>query len=82
MDTSKLSDLALSDSGFVFDPATGNTFTTNLLGMEIIKLLKSGLSEEEVKLKITEDYEVTADESNLDVHEFLDTLKKFYLIHD
>ena len=82
MDASKLSDLALSDSGFVFDPATGNTFTTNSLGLEIIKLLKSGLSEEEVKLKITEEYEVTADESNLDVHDFLDNLKKFYLIHD
>ena len=34
--------IALSDSGFVFDPSSGDSFSTNPIGLEIINQLKEG----------------------------------------
>ena len=33
----KLSDLAISDKGFVFDPYTGSTFSLNATGRGIVR---------------------------------------------
>lgn len=40
--------IAISDSGFIFNPSTGDSFSTNQVGMEIIRLLKEGKSKDEV----------------------------------
>jgi len=48
MKTDRLKSLAISDSGFVFDPTTGHSFSTNAVGIEIINLLKSGSTIEDV----------------------------------
>ena len=32
--------IATSDEGFVFNPATGDSFSTNSIGAEIIRLMK------------------------------------------
>ena len=43
MDTlQKLRDLAISDSGFVFDPYSGATFTANSSGRAILEALRDG----------------------------------------
>ena len=34
------SNIAVSDSGFIFNPTTGDSFSTNVVGMEIIRILK------------------------------------------
>ena len=38
----RLSDLAISDSGFVFDPYTGASFSVNLTGLTLLRALKDG----------------------------------------
>ena len=38
--------IAISDSGFVFNPSTGDSFSTNQVGLEIIRLLKENKSKE------------------------------------
>jgi len=35
-------DVAISDNGFVFDPVTGESFTLNPIGVEILSLYKDG----------------------------------------
>ena len=32
--------IAVSDSGFIFNPGTGDSFSTNPIGMEIISMIK------------------------------------------
>ena len=80
MDIERLKTLAISDSGFVFDPVTGHSFTTNSVGIDIIKLLKSGADPVDVADSIMQDYEVIADDAERDVGEFVDMLKKLTLI--
>ena len=45
---SKLNSLAISDNGFIFKPSTGESFTTNELGLIILNLLKEGKSADEI----------------------------------
>lgn len=71
--------IALSDSGFVFNPTTGDSFSTNPIGIEIIKLLKEGKSEEEVKKLLLKNYmtdEVTLEK---DYYDFVNMLVKLQL---
>ena len=46
------SNLAVSDSGFIFNPSNGDSFSTNLVGAELIRLLKEGKSLTEIKKEI------------------------------
>ena len=71
--------IALSDSGFVFDPATGDSFTTNPIGLEIIILLKEGKAVQEIKASILKKYltdEATFEKDNYD---FMNMLAKHRL---
>jgi len=40
--------IALSDNGFVFNPATGDSFTLNETGKVVLTLIKSGESLEQI----------------------------------
>ncbi|MBX7206408.1 MAG: PqqD family protein [Bacteroidia bacterium] len=71
--------IALSDSGFVFNPSTGDSFSTNPIGIEIIKLLKEGKNEDEVKKHLIKTYmtdEVTLEK---DYYDFVNMLLKLQL---
>lgn len=70
--------IALSDTGFVFDPSTGNSFTSNPIGMDIIKLLKEEKNRSEIKEVILANYEtddVTFEKDYYDFVNMLQTLK-------
>lgn len=71
------SNLAISEQGFIFDPATGESFSTNPVGAEILKLIKEEKSEDEIKHYFLEHYDV--DEATFD-RTFLDfiSMLKFY----
>ncbi len=73
---SKLNSLAISDNGFIFKPATGESFTTNEMGLFIINLLKEGKSGDEIINAITEDFEIDNVTAGRDLYEFLDFLKR------
>lgn len=51
--------IAVSDTGFIFDPTTGESFSVNPVGLEIIKLIKQGKSIDEIKRDLLDKYEVT-----------------------
>jgi hypothetical protein len=44
----KLKELAINDSGFVFDPQTGATFSVNPTGQAILQALKQGAGREQI----------------------------------
>jgi hypothetical protein len=71
--------LAISDTGFIFDPATGNSFSTNPIGLGILKLLKEEKKQEDIISKMCEEYETDAVTIERDVQEFITLLEKFRL---
>jgi PqqD family protein of HPr-rel-A system len=67
-----LRELALSDSGFVFDPSTGHTFTVNPSGLQILQWLKEGTEPEVIAQRLAEQFEVEPGEDPArDVQDFL-----------
>jgi len=71
-----LKNLALSDTGFVFDPTTGNTYTLNETALAIVRHLKSDKTKEEIIQSILSEYEVDADEIERDLSDLLIQLKE------
>ncbi|MDP7420876.1 MAG: PqqD family protein [bacterium] len=71
----KLERLAMNESGFLFDPQTGISYTTNITGLEIIRMVKDGKSAEEIQDEITSRYEVSPEEAERDIIDFLELMK-------
>jgi Coenzyme PQQ synthesis protein D (PqqD) len=75
-------EVAVSDSGFVFLPTTGESFSVNPLGMEIINLMKGGKSFNEITAHIAEHYNVDESTAEKDLHDFIEMLNLFSLMED
>lgn len=73
--------LAISDSGFVFDPQSGESFSLNETGSEVLNMLKEGKKYEEILMHFQEQYEV--DDSTFE-RAFMDfaAMLKFYKISE
>ena len=72
--------VATSENGFIFNPATGDSFTSNNIGSEIIEAMKRGESEQEIKSAIMEKYEVSAEQLNRDWEDWMLQLKEANLL--
>jgi hypothetical protein len=76
-----LQDLAISDSGFIFDPYTGATFTVNTTGIDIIEGIQEGLGRDELLDRLRERYTVAAlDDPARDLDEFLRLMRQHDLV--
>jgi hypothetical protein len=73
----RLHDLALSDSGFVFDPMTGHSFTVNPSGLCILRWLKDGMAPAEVERRLADTFEFEPGEDpSRDVQDFVMQLRE------
>ena len=50
--------IALSENGFVFNPTTGDSFTMNNTGKEVLTLIKKGKNTTQIAEMMTEKYDV------------------------
>jgi hypothetical protein len=71
-----LAALAISENGFIFDPRTGHSFTTNATGLHIVNQVRSGLSEADVLHSFEAAYEACPN-LKTDVHDFIGQLRNF-----
>ena len=69
--------LAVSESGFVFDPVSGHNFTVNETGLVILRLLLKNAEIEPVLAQLEQDYEVSRRDAERDVLEFATALRIF-----
>jgi len=68
--------IATSEEGFIFNPGTGDSFSTNPIGAEIIALLKENNGLEQIKARITETYDVEEVQFEKDLDDFVSQLKE------
>ena len=76
---SRLQQLAINKEGFVFDPATGESFSVNDVGLEILEGVRAGLAPEEIAQNLSEKFEVETSEAQRDVLDFVDHLRTYRL---
>jgi len=69
--------LAVSESGFIFDPMSGHHFTVNETGLEILRQLQQGRTLTELLALLAREYSVGPKELERDVLEFAGMLRKF-----
>jgi hypothetical protein len=74
--------IAVSASGLVFNPDTGESFTVNPTGAEMINYLKEGMEQEEIGKLITEKYNVDLQTFEKDFEDFTGFLSNLSLIED
>lgn len=70
--------LALSESGFVFDPVTGNSFTVNTTGLSILRQLQRWDDWNQVITSLLEEFEIEAHVIERDVIEFASSLRSAF----
>jgi len=71
--------IAISESGFVFNPITGESFTVNPIGTEIIQMLSEGKEPDEVTSSICEKYLVDRHTFEKDLSDFIGMLDHYHI---
>jgi hypothetical protein len=74
--------IAISESGFLFNPSTGDSFSTNPIGKEIITLIKEEHSLEHIVKQIHQKYAVDQDTFEKDLADFLYILKINHILKE
>lgn len=74
--------VAVSESGFLFHAARGDSFTANPIGVEIIRHIQEGLAHEEIKALVLENYDVDEVTFEKDYYDFVKVLKQYSLIEE
>jgi hypothetical protein len=72
--------IAISDSGFLFDPASGDSYSLNPIGLEILKLLKAGKQQQDIIPYITSTYQTDTSSAEKDFYDFVRMLQQYQLI--
>jgi len=72
--------IATSENGFIFNPATGDSFSANAMASAILLAIKSGASAIEIKQDILQKYEVNAEQLDRDWEDWIIQLKEANLL--
>ncbi len=71
--------VALSDSGFLFNPSTGDSYSVNEIGREIINFFQEGKPEDEIIEAITTTYAIDKHSFEKDLYDFKNMLESYKL---
>ncbi len=71
--------IALSDTGFIFNPSTGESFSVNPIGVEIIKLIRDGKEKDQIKESILEKYQTDDATFERDYYDFVNIMNHYNL---
>jgi hypothetical protein len=76
----RLAQLDLNTEGFVFEPNSGESFTTNPTGLFILNALREFKSPETIAQEMSDKYDVTLDKTERDVSDFQTRLRTYQLL--
>ncbi|WDF80600.1 PqqD family protein [Mucilaginibacter sp. KACC 22773] len=74
------SNIATSENGFIFNPATGDSFSGNTIAALLLLAMKSGKTESEIKQDILDRYNVSERQLDLDWEDWMVQLKEANLL--
>ena len=74
--------IAISETGFVFDPTSGESYSINREGQEIMDLIKQGKSLEEISAAMCGQYEIDPASFEKYYYDFMGMLRQFQLIEE
>jgi hypothetical protein len=74
------SNIALSESGFIFNPNTGESFTLNPSGQVLFDMIRDGQDEAAVRQHFLQNYEVDESIFEKDFEDFLRLLKTYQMM--
>ncbi|GAB3824069.1 PqqD family protein [Hymenobacter sp. 15J16-1T3B] len=72
--------IATSETGFIFNPATGDSFTANALATEILQLLKQDRSPADIKTLLLNRYDVEPNQLEKDWDDLVAQLRDHQLL--
>lgn len=74
--------IAVSESGFVFNPMTGDSFSTNPVGRDILQWLRDEKTKDEIVRLLTKKYRIEKATAEKDLYDFMLMLKGFQIVQD
>ncbi len=74
--------IAVSESGFLFDSNTGDSFSLNETGKQIVKMLNENKSEEEVRNYFLNNYDVEEGTFENNFNDFINMLQNLNLLEN
>jgi hypothetical protein len=74
------SNVAISDNGFVFNPVTGESFTANPTGLEIMNMMRRGKNIGQITAQICEVFQVDSSQAERDLQDFIEMLRQYQLL--
>lgn len=74
--------IAISDTGFIFNPTTGDSYSINQVGREILAYLGEDKSKDEIVSLMTSEYDIDAPSFEKYFFDFLSMLRQFELLDE
>ena len=74
--------IAVSASGLIFNPDTGESFTVNPIGAEIINSIKDGKPKAEIEQEVLIKYNIEKSSFERDYEDFVALLRNYLLIEN
>jgi len=74
---SNLQRLAISESGFVFDPVSGHNFTVNETGLSVLRLLQKDAEMTHILSQLSDQYDASERDIERDLLEFAGVLRDY-----
>lgn len=74
--------IAVSETGFVFDPNSGDSYSLNDIGLEIVELLKQGRSDSSVLTALNSRYDIDRASLEKYYHDFVSMLRYYRLTEE
>lgn len=74
--------IALSNTGFVFNPTTGDSYTINQVGQEILGYLGENRSLDEITSLMTATYDIDPPSFEKYFFDFISMLRQFELLEE
>jgi hypothetical protein len=74
--------IAISESGYVFNPSSGESFTVNPIGIELVNMIRDEKSYEEISKTMLAKYNTDNDTFEKDYQDFIGLLKSYQLLEN
>lgn len=78
-DPDELRSLALSETGFIFDPRTGHSYSANATGLAVLAAMKAGAEPDDIAARLRAEFDGGAAVED-DVEQFVELLREMGLV--